>query len=261
MNRWRRCLLHKLIKGDCLEVMKKIPDKSVDMILCDLPYGTTSSKWDNIISFDLLWGQYKRIIKDNRAIVLFGAEPFSSKLRMSNISWFKYDWVWIKNNAVGFVNAKLKPMNKHETISVFSNGKTSNGNKNNMLYNPQGLLPYNKPAKSGNKKGKDNTYWRPSMKSSNGEEYIQQYTNYPTTVLNFDKVHKAVHPTQKPVALCEYLIKTYTNEDDLVLDNCMGSGTTGIAALNTNRNFIGIELDENYFNIAKERIESVNQNE
>ena len=200
------------------------------------------------------YGGYKRIIKDNRAIVLFTAEPFASQLITSNLKWFKYNWVWIKNNAVGFVNAKLKPMNKHETISVFSNGKTSNGNKNNMLYNPQGLLPFNKIARSGNKKGKDNTYWRPSLKSSNGEEYIQEWTNYPTTVLEFDKVSKAIHPTQKPVPLLEYLIKTYSNEGELVLDNCMGSGSTGVAAKNTNRNFIGIELNEEYFKIAENRI-------
>lgn len=160
-----------------------------------------------------------------------------------------------KNNAVGFVNAKLKPMNKHETICVFSNGKTSNGNKNNMIYNPQGLLPFNKPCKSGNKQGKDNTYWRPSLKSSNNEQYIQQWTNYPTTVLEFQKVTKAIHPTQKPVELIEYLIKTYSNEGDTILDNCMGSGSTGIACLNTKRNFIGMELDDKYFDMAKTRIE------
>lgn len=244
----------ELKQGDCLELMKDIPDGSIDMILCDLPYGTTACKWDTVIPFEPLWEQYNRVIKNNGAIVLFGAEPFSTELRHSNLQMFKYDWIWIKNNAVGFVNAKLKPMNKHEIISVFSKGKTSNGNINNMVYFPQGLLPYGKEVRSGNKKGKDNTYWRPSMKSSNGGGYIQQYTNYPTTVLNFDKVQKAVHPTQKPVELLEYLIKTYTNEGETVLDNCMGSGSTGAACVNTNRNFIGIELDENYFKIAKERI-------
>ena len=241
-------------RGDCLELMKEIPDKSIDMILCDLPYGTTACKWDSVIPFEPLWEQYNRVIKNNGAIVLFGAEPFSTELRHSNLQMFKYDWIWIKNNAVGFVNAKLKPMNKHEIISVFSKGKTSNGNINNMVYFPQGLLPYSKEVRSGNKKGKDNTYWRPSMKSSNGGGYIQQYTNYPTTVLYFDKVQKAVHPTQKPVELLEYLIKTYTNEGDTVLDNCMGSGSTGVACMNTGRNFIGIEKDEKYFNIAKERL-------
>ena len=236
--------------------MKNIPDKSVGMILCDLPFGITSSKWDKVIPFEPLWEQYKRIIKTNGAICLFGAEPFASELRTSNIDWFKYDWVWIKNNAVGFVNAKLKPMNKHEVICVFSEGKTSNGNKNNMPYFPQGLIPYNKEARSGNKKGKDNTYWRPSLKSSNEGGYIQEFTNYPTTVLQFNKVQKAVHPTQKPVPLLEYLIQTYTNDGEIVLDNCMGSGSTGVACVNTNRNFTGIGLNKEYFNIAKERIET-----
>ena len=246
---------YNLMQGDCLELMKIIPDKSIDLILCDLPYGTTSCKWDSIIPFESLWEQYNRIIKDNRAVVLFGSEPFSSKMRISNIDMFKYDWIWVKNNAVGFVNAKLKPMNKHEIISVFSKGKTSNGNRNNMAYFPQGLVPYNKEVRSGNKKNKDNTYWRPSLKSSNEGGYIQQFTNYPTSVLNYPKDAKPIHPTQKPVALLEYLIKTYTNEGELVLDNCMGSGSTGVACINTNRDFIGIELNEKYFNIAKKRID------
>lgn len=244
---------------DCLEGMKRIPDKSIDMILCDLPYGTTACNWDKIIPFEPLWEQYNRIIKENGAIVLFGSEPFSTLLRYSNLKMFKYDWIWVKNNAVGFVNAKLKPMNKHEIISVFSKGKTSNGNKNNMVYFPQGLIPYGKESKSGNKKGKENTYWRPSLKSSNGGGYIQKYTNYPTTILNFDKVPKGVHPTQKPVALLEYLIKTYTNEGDVVLDNCMGSGSTCVAAVNTNRHYIGFELDEKYFDIACQRLDEVEE--
>lgn len=240
-----------LMHGDCLELMKRIPDKSVDMILCDLPYGTTSCKWDSIIPFDKLWEQYKRIVKDKRAIVLFGAEPFSSHLRTSNLDWYKYDWIWVKNNAVGFVNAKLKPMNKHEVISIFSNGKTSNCNKNNMTYYPQGLIEWNRKHGNNNKKGKDNSYWRPS---TDGKVYTQQYTNYPTTILDFQRPSKPVHPTQNPVALCEYLIKTYTNEGETVLDNCMGSGTTGVACVNTDRNFIGIELDDHYFEVATERI-------
>ena len=244
-----------LQQGDCLELMKNIPDGSVDLVLTDPPYGTTACKWDSVIPFEPMWKQLNRIIKSNGAICLFGGEPFSSALRMSNIGMFKYDWIWIKNNAVGFVNAKLKPMNKHEIISVFSSGKTSNGNKNNMPYFPQGLALFNKEVRSGNKKGKENSYWRPSLKSSNGDGYIQKYTNYPTTVLQFDKVHKAVHPTQKPVALLEYLIRTYTNDGETVLDFTMGSGSTGVACVNTNRHFIGIELDEGYFNTAKKRIE------
>ena len=245
-----------LWQGDCLELMKNIPDGSVDLILCDLPYGTTSCKWDNIIPFEPLWKQYKRIIKDKSAIVLFGSEPFSTKLRYSNLDMFKYDWIWIKNNPVGFVNAKLKPMNKHEIISVFSKANTSNGNKNNMKYYPQGLKKCELKHKNSNKKGKDNTYWRPSME----EVHFQTLTNYPTTDLYFQKANNAIHPTQKPVALLEYLIRTYTNEGETVLDNCMGSGSTGIACLTTNRNFIGIELDEHYFNVAKNRIETF-QNE
>jgi site-specific DNA-methyltransferase (adenine-specific) len=246
---------YHLQKGDCLELMKDVPDGSIDMILCDLPYESTSSRWDKAIPLNALWGHFTRIIKGNGAIVLFGAEPFASKLRMSAPDLYKYDWVWVKNNAVGFVNAKLKPMNKHEVICVFSKGKTSNGNQNNMPYYPQGLVPFGREVRSGNKSGKDNTYWRPSLKSSNGGGYIQQFTNYPTTVLQFDKVQKAVHPTQKPVPLLEYLIRTYTpDEGATVLDNCMGSGSTGVACANTGRKFIGMELDDTYFNIASERV-------
>ena len=243
-----------LHNGDCLELMKDIPDGSVDMILCDLPYGKTASRWDKPLPFDELWKQYQRIIKGNGAIVLFGSEPFASSLRLSNPGMYKYDWVWIKNNATGFVNAKLKPMNKHEVVCVFSKGKTSNGNANNMPYYPQGLIPFGKEVRSGNKKGRDNTYWRPSLKSSNEGGYVQQYTNYPTTILRFDKPSKATHPTEKPVALLEYLIKTYTNPGDVVLDNCMGSGSTGVACVNTGRRFIGMELDKEYFDIAVRRI-------
>ena len=200
----------KLLCGDCLELMNDIEDKSIDCIICDLPYGTTACKWDVIIPFDKLWEQYERIIKDNGAIVLFGAEPFSSMLRMSNLKMYKYDWVWCKSRALGFTNAKNKPMNKHELISVFSKGTCANGSKNKMIYNPQGLIPYG----------------------------------------------KEVSGIKDCVALLEYLIKTYTNEGDIVLDNTMGSGSTGVACVNTNRMFVGMEKDEKYFNIAKERIEN-----
>lgn len=245
----------KLMHGDCLELMRQIPNRSVDMVLCDLPYGTTACKWDSVIPFEPLWEQYKRIVREMGAIVLFGKEPFSSNLRLSNLQMFKYDWIWIKNNSVGFTNAHLQPMKRYEIISVFSRGKTSNGNECNMPYYPQGLQPYGKELRNGNKKGKENSYWRPSMKSSNEGGYFQKFTNYPTDCLFFDKVVGAIHPTQKPIALCEYLIKTYTHEGETVLDNCMGSGSTGVACVNTNRNFIGIEKDEKYFNIAKARIE------
>lgn len=245
----------KLYQGDCLEVMKEIPDKSVDMILCDLPYGLHISKWDKIIDFEKMWNEYKRIIKDRHAIVLFSREPFASKLRLSNIQMYKYDWIWEKNVSGDCMNAKVKPLNKHEIICVFSNGKTSPTNPNNMVYYPQGLMPYGKKEKSGNKPNTDGTKWRPSI---DNKPYIRQFTNYPDTVLHFQTVNskeKTVHPTQKPVPLLEYLIKTYTNEGETVLDNCMGAGSTGVACVNLNRDFIVIELDEQYFQIAKDRIE------
>ena len=238
--------------GDCLEVMRDIPDGSVDLVLCDLPYGTTSNYWDKELPLDALWAEYRRIIKDKRAIVLFGAEPFSSMLRMSNLEWFKYDWIWEKNNAVGFVNAKNRPMNKHEVISVFSNGSTANCNKRNMTYNPQGLERIDKVVRGTHKGNCDGGgYGRPSNK----EWIVQKWTNYPNTVLHFAKPSKILHPTQKPVAMLEYLIKTYTNDGETVLDNTMGSGSTGVACVNTGRSFIGIEKDDRYFEVARKRIE------
>ena len=241
----------QLMHGNCLELMKSIPEESIDAIITDPPYGTTACKWDSVIPFDLMWEQLNRIIKPNGAIVLFGSEPFSSLLRMSNIENYKYDWHWNKSSTSGFVNAKLKPMNTMENIIIFSNGKTSNGNKNNMPYNPQDLIVYNKITKNGASK-KENSTFREGNKSKDG--YIQQFTNYPRNYLSYKYVNKSVHPTQKPIALMEYLIKTYTNEGETVLDFTMGSGTTGVAAKNLNRNFIGIEMDDNYFNIAQNRI-------
>ena len=225
--------------------MKKIPDKSIDMILCDLPYGTTACKWDSIIPFKPLWEQYKRIIKDNGAIVLFGIEPFSSKLRLSNLDMYKYDWIWEKLQGVNFAQCNHMPMKVYETISVFGNFGLSKNAKIQPIYNPQGVTLVNKK-----KKAKTYTEHRPS---SNNKDHIQVYENYPRMIIKF-KQDRGLHPTQKPVPLLEYLIKTYTNEGDLVLDNCMGSGSTGIACINTNRNFIGMELNENYFNIAENRI-------
>jgi site-specific DNA-methyltransferase (adenine-specific) len=241
---------YKLRMGDCIEWMSKLKAGSVDLILCDPPYGTTACKWDVVIPFEPMWEQIWRVLKPNGACVLFGSEPFSSALRLSS-EHFKYDWVWEKSKSVGFVNAKLKPMNKHEVISVFSTGKTSNGNDNNMTYYPQGLLPYGKTVK-GHKKSAhgDNDYFRPSQK----ETFIQEFTNYPNTVLRFSSEGKPVHPTQKPVALLEYLIRTYTNEGETVLDFACGSGSTGVAAINTGRSFLGIERDEKYFTIAENRI-------
>jgi site-specific DNA-methyltransferase (adenine-specific) len=231
------------MQGDCLEVMKQIPDKSVDAIICDLPYGTTACKWDSVIPFEPLWEQYKRVIKDNGAIVLTASQPFTSALVMSNIKWFKYQWVWEKGKATGHLNAKKMPMKKHEDIVVFS--------KTIPNYYPQGTIVGNfKTA-------------RPAKLKSNGEVYgnkpgkdYEQSTigNYPKSIIQFSGEHKPIHPTQKPVALIEYLVKTYTNEGDTVLDNCMGSGTTGVACKNLGRKFIGIEQDANYFEIAKNRI-------
>ena len=225
-----------LYKDDCLEVMKDIPDGSVDMILCDLPYGTTQNKWDSVIPFEPLWKQYKRICSG--AIVLTASQPFTSALVMSNVDDFKYAWVWEKGAATGHLNAKRMPMKLHEDVLVFSG--------RNHQYNPQDLIPYNKVTKRGN----NGTNFGKS-----GKENFQEWTNYPRSILKFVGDIKPMHPTQKPVALMEYLIKTYTHEGETVLDNCMGSGTTGVACVNTNRNFIGIEMNEKYFEIAKKRIE------
>jgi site-specific DNA-methyltransferase (adenine-specific) len=232
--------------------MKTISDASVDLILCDLPYGTTACKWDSVIPFEPLWAQYKRIAKRNAAIVLFGAEPFSSRLRLSALDFYKYDWKWRKNRPVGFVNAKLKPLKSYEDVMVFSEGNTANCNAANMPYFPQGLKACDvRGTKTGNSHG-ENSYYRPSQDKG----YRQEWTNYPADVLEVDETGagKKVHPTQKPVVLMEYLIRTYTREGETVLDNCMGSGTTGVACANTGRKFIGIEQDPTYFAIALERI-------
>lgn len=253
----------KLYNGDCLDVMKSIPDKSVDLILCDLPYSETRAKWDAVVDIELMWVQYDRIVKDNGAIVLFGNEPFSSRLRMSNPNLYRYDWKWIKNNCTGFANANYRPMRKYEDIMVFSKANASAGGKNNsMTYNPQDIIPINKKTK--NKKGRfgsidDNNVNRGDNNVMNSNsEYVQAYTNYPNNILYFDVETDRFHPTQKPILLLEYLIKTYSNEKCVVLDNTMGSGSTGVACVNTNRKFIGIELDKKYFDIAEKRISEAN---
>lgn len=237
-----------LLNGDCLELMKNIPDGSIDLILTDPPYGTTACKWDSVIDFDLMWLQLKRIIKPNGAIVLFGSEPFSSMLRCSNLKMFKYDWVWNKTKPQGFLNAKARPLVEHELIHVFSSGTCTSTSKT-MTYNPQGLINVDVLLKNTDTEsiGK-----RKSRKS--GSEYKQTQSGYPRSILRYAHDQSKLHPTQKPVALLEYLIKTYTQEGETVLDFTMGSGSTGVAAKNTNRKFIGIELDETYFNIAQERI-------
>lgn len=238
-----------LRQGDCLEIMKDIPDKSIDMILCDLPYGTTACKWDVVIPFESLWEQYNRIIKDNGAIVLFGSEPFSSHLRLSNIKNYKYDLIWDKNKGAQPQLAKIQPMKSHENISVFG--------KRRITYNPQFEVgtPYYRNNKGSTSKDNMIKTLKPIEQKNSG-------FRYPKTILKFSRDFSAqtrLHPTQKPVALLEYLIKTYTNEGDIVLDNCMGSGSTGIACINTNRNFIGIELSEEYYNIAVRRINETKQ--
>lgn len=248
--------LNKIYNEDCLgdedkgTGMWRIPDKSVDMILCDLPYGTTALKWDAVIPFEPLWEQYERIIKDTGAIVLTASQPFASALVMSNPKLFKYEWVWVKNNSTGFQLAKVMPLKKHESILVFSKANTYPRSKSIVNYYPQGLKELNKV----NKRGRKGDYLTDSGVKQN--EYIQKYTNYPVSVLEFAKDSKTIHPTQKPVALFEYLIKTYTKENDVVLDNCIGSGTTAIAAINTNRNYIGFEIEKEYFDKANERIEN-----
>ena len=223
--------------------MQELPDKSVDLILCDLPYGTTDCKWDIIIPFDELWSCYYRVIKDNGAIVLFSAQPFTTQLIYSNLKHFRYCWYWLKNSPTGFCFAKYQPMRKVEDICVFY--------KKMPTYNPQGLIKIENPkAKQKRVSDRDTVYKMATLANS----YTPKFKNYPKNVLGFAKDTVRLHPTQKPVDLLEYLIKTYTNENDLVLDNCMGSGSTGIACLNTNRQFIGMELKEDYFNIAKQRI-------
>jgi DNA modification methylase len=236
---------NKIILGNCLDEMVKIPNESIDMILCDLPYGTTQCKWDTIIPFDELWKQYERIIKPNGAIVLTATQPFTSTLVMSNIKMFRYSLVWEKSKSTGYLNSKKMPMRAHEDILVFY--------KNLPTYNPQKTIgvPYDK--------GKAN---RPTevYNEQKGEIHVKNEdgTRYPRSVQYFKTAEsegKVFHPTQKPISLFEWLIKTYSNENDVILDNCIGSGTTAIAAIRTKRNYIGIEKDEIYYNITMERIE------
>ena len=240
----------QLLQGDCLELMKSIPDGSIDMILCDLPYGTTACKWDSVIPFEPMWEQYKRIIKDNGAIVLFGSEPFSTELRHSNLKMFKYDWYWRKPRGTGHLNAKKQPLRDIETISVFY--------KKQCTYNPQFSEgePYS-AAKGGKNARVSDAGVTTYGKFMNGMEFRNDNPGirYPKQLQEFGVVERGtVHPTQKPVSLLEYLIKTYTTPGEVVLDNCMGLGSTGVACVNTGRRFIGIELDPGYFEIAERRI-------
>lgn len=240
-----------LRKGDCLELMRALPGASVDMILCDLPYGTTACKWDSVIPFTSLWVQYRRLIKDNGAIVLTASQPFTTALAGSNLEMFKYEWIWEKSVAGDCMNAKNKPMKKHENILVFSKGTTANRSGRKMPYFPQGLRATERQRTGTDYGATGGTFKtpRPSHKP-----YVQTTTGYPTSVVRFKNDNEKLHPTQKPVALMEYLIRTYTNPGDTVLDNCMGSGTTGVACVNTGRNFIGMEMDAGYFAVAEKRI-------
>ena len=239
----------KLYQGDCLEVMKDITDKSIDMILCDLPYGTTQNKWDLVIPFDQLWKEYNRIIKDNGAIVLFAQGMFTSDLMQSNRKYWRYNLIWEKDRPSGFLNAKRMPLRSHEDICVFY--------KKLPTYNPQfwegeplhGMGNKFKEGNLGNNNyGKFPSHTNPSALRKGDTQ------KHPRSVLKFSRPHPPIHPTQKSVELCEWLIKTYTNENDVVLDNCMGSGSTGVACMNTNRKFIGIELNDKYFDISINRI-------
>ena len=243
-------------QGDCLELMKEIPDKSIDMILCDLPYGTTKNKWDSVLPFDKMWEQYDRIIKENGCIALFADGMFMSDLMQSNKKLWRYNLVWDKELISGFLNANRMPLRSHEEICIFY--------KKLPTYNPQfteGEPLHGMGTKFSQEKNKNNNYGNFDSCNNPSAKRTGDTKKYPKSIVKFPRPASCVmiHPTQKPVELLEWLIKTYTNENDLVLDNCMGSGSTGVAAVSINRNFIGIELEEKYFNISKERIESVNK--
>lgn len=240
--------MYKLLNGDCLKLMNNIPDKSIDMILCDLPYQRTQNQWDIMISIDKLWEQYNRIIKDNGCIALFSDGMFMAELMLSNKKMWRYNLVWDKVLPSGFLNANRMPLRSHEEICIFY--------KKQPTYNPQKVKGKPNHSKGKPKEYENNNYGDFDFVDNSKELGDMKH---PVSILRFSKPHPSVsvHPTQKPVELCEWLIKTYTNEGDLVLDNCMGSGSTGVACANTNRNFIGMELDEGYFGIAKERIENL----
>lgn len=231
---------YELHHGDCLELMANIPDGSVDMVLCDLPYGTTQNKWDSVIPLDAIWAHYRRVVKPDGAIVLTAQAPFDKVLGSSNLGQLKYEWIWEKPKATGHLNAKLQPMKAHENVLVFYERQPT--------YNPQKTS--GRPYKGRGGASKLDNYGAFEAV----REGSPDGSRYPRSVIQFIHETKPVHPTQKPVALMEYLIRTYTNEGDLVLDNTMGSGTTGVACMNTKRNFVGIEMDSKYFEIAKQRI-------
>lgn len=241
-----------LWQGDCLELMQLLPDNSIDMVLCDLPYGTTACKWDTVIPFEPLWAQYRRVAKRNAAIVLTASQPFTTALIASNMREFRYCWVWAKSRVTGFANAKVQPLRCVEDVAVFYRARPT--------YNPQGLTRIDAVKRNGGTVGGDSlrgdtakSAGRGSLRTA-GAEYVQEFTGYPRQVLNIGSESKTAHPTQKPVALMEYLIRTYTHEGETVLDNCMGSGTTGVACINTGRQFVGMERDAGHFATAATRI-------
>jgi site-specific DNA-methyltransferase (adenine-specific) len=241
-----------LVNADCFDIFPYIKDKSVNLILADLPYGTTACKWDSILPFDKLWAEYERIITDNGAIVLTAQQPFTSALIMSNTKLYKYNWHWNKVKPSSFFNAKNAPMKKFEDVVVFSKGKIANGSKNMMKYNPQGLIECGKirPPKNDSVPTQSTIGKRPSRANS----YKQDFTNYPTDLIEFSFEQKPLHPTQKPKELMKYFISTYTDENDVVLDNTMGSGTTCLASKELNRFFVGIEKEKQYYEIAVSRV-------
>jgi site-specific DNA-methyltransferase (adenine-specific) len=239
----------KLLNGDCLELMNDIPDGSVDLILCDLPYGTTDCSWDSVLPFDKLWEQYDRVLKPDGAAVLFAAQPFTTQLIMSNRKAFRYCWYWVKNQPTGFTFARYQPMRKVEDICVFY--------KKMPTYNPQGLEPVTDAKPKRKRKPQGEAIYKMSTLLN---EYKPRFKNYPKNVLEYN-TERGLHPTQKPVPLLEYLVRTYTNPGDTVLDNCMGSGSTGVAVKRVGgRHFIGIEQNAEYFKIAKQRIEKEQEN-
>lgn len=252
----------RILQGDCLQVMKGIPSDSVNLILCDLPYGTTKCKWDSVIDIEALWKEYRRIlIKPHGVVVLFGQQPFTTRLISGNYEWYKYNFIWKKNKTTQFLLANYRPMKCTEDICIFSPGGAAAASRQtgNMTYNPQGLIPVEVTKKNSEKRiGKmlnQTHHLGKNNKLLSNAEYKQNFTNYPTEILEFDTESDTIHETQKPVKLIEYLIRTYSNPGEVVLDNTMGSGTTGIGCISTGRKFYGIELEQKYYELSKTRLE------
>lgn len=244
----------EIYNEDCLKGMKRIADGSVDMILTDLPYSITEFHWDKALDLNDLFKEFRRVVKDRSAIVLFGQEPFSSKVRMSALDIYRYDYIWRKSRVANVMNSHYAPLRVFENIMVFSKGATTNNSQRRMIYNPQGLISHGKKAKSSTLFIHHFGRIKDNRESYVPREYVQEYTNYPNNILEFKSPSKPVHPTQKPVPLLEYLIKTYTDKGEVVLDATFGSGSTAVACVNTNRKFIGFETEEKYFQIAQKRI-------